>query len=59
LRRLRQADNRERVCWTVLKAADPVDVTYWTRNKVEVIQADLNEYIARMEAALQAAVAGK
>jgi SIR2-like domain len=56
VRRLRQADHRERVCWTVLKSADPVDVSYWTRNQVEVIQTDLNEYIPRLESALKAAV---
>ena len=59
VRRLRQADKRDRVCWTVLKAADPVDVRYWTKNQVEVIQSDLNEYIARLHAALLAAVPAK
>lgn len=56
VRRLQQADGRERVCWTVLKAADPVDVDYWTNNHVVVIQTDLNEYIPRLEAALKAAL---
>ena len=52
VRRLQQADNRERVSWTVLNSASPDEIEYWAKNQVKVILADLNDYIPRLELAL-------
>jgi hypothetical protein len=57
VRRLQQADGRGRASWTVLREACLDDVDYWARHEVKVIQADLSDFIPRLQSALAGASA--
>ncbi len=54
LHRLWRAQNGERKSWSIQLGVDPLQVKAWDQRRVEVIEIDIGDYVAELEAALEA-----